>query len=110
MALMKTLDHASGAQATYWRVIEVAVNYFAGVGGVALAGYVSKVARQAGKAPLDSRQLAIPKDVVASAFSPAALDAAGNNHVKAAYLFVKGAVAAEGQPVNPFADAVDDLD
>jgi len=115
MALVKTIEGETGASAQYWKVIEVNLNYFANVGAVALAGYVSKAARQAGKRPLDARQFPIQGDAMA-AFQAAALEGDGKNPVKAAYAFIKTYVPQQPQgpqgqpaPVNPFADAVDDI-
>lgn len=107
MALIKSIEGETGVSAEYWRVIEVNLNYFAGVGAVALVGYVSKATRNAGKRPLDAKQFPIQGPAF-EAFSPAAMDAAGRNHVKAAYEHVKGFQPAEGQPANPFLDAQDD--
>ncbi len=106
MALEIALEGESGATAEYWRVIEVNLNYFHGVGAIALAGYVSSATRAAGKRPLDARQFPIQgKDFLA--FDPAELDKAGNNPVAAAYNFVRAYVPKEGKPANPFTNAKD---
>lgn len=108
MALLKDIEGETGAVAKYWRVIEVNVNYFAGVGAIALAGYITKAARNAGKRPLDARQFPL-QGVSFDAFQDAALQAAGMTPVRAAYLFIKGYVPPEGQPHNPFTGATDDV-
>jgi len=108
MALLVDIEGETGAVAKYWRVIECNLNFFAGVGAIALAGYLTKQARNAGKRPLDARQFPL-QGASFDAFQDAALQAAGMTPVKAAYLFIKGYVPAEGQPPNPFADATDDI-
>lgn len=107
MALIKDIEGETGASAQYWRVIECNMNYFANVGAIALAGYVSKNARQNGKRPLDARQYPL-QGTAFDAFQDAALQASGKTPVKQAYLFIKSYVPAEGQPANPFTDAIDD--
>lgn len=104
MALEVSIEGETGASAVYWRVIEVNLNYFAGVGAVALAGYVSEATRQAGKRPLDARQFPIQGEAFL-AFSVGALDL--KNPVAAAYDFIKAYVPPEGQPANPFTNAKD---
>jgi hypothetical protein len=108
MALVVDIEGETGATSKYWRVIECNMNYFANVGAIALAGYVSKAARNAGKRPLDARQFPLQGDSFA-AFQDAALAAAGSTPVKAAYKFIKEYVAPEGQPANPFTTATDDV-
>lgn len=108
MALLKDIEGETGAVAKYHRVIEVNCNYFAGVGAIALAGYLTKASRDAGKRPLDARQFPLQGESF-NAFQDAALQASGQTPVRAAYLFIKSYVPAEGQPVNPFVDATDDL-
>jgi hypothetical protein len=108
MALVKQIEGETGAAAEYWRVIEVNLNYFAGVGAIALAGYISKNARNNGKRPLDAKQFPL-QGVSFDAFQDAQLQADGKTPVKQAYLFIKSYVPAEGQPANPFVDAVDDI-
>jgi hypothetical protein len=107
MALIKNIEGETGATAQYWRVIEVNMNYFASIGAVALAGYLTKAARNNGKRPLDARQFPLQGESF-DAFQDAALAASGDTPVKAAYKFIKNYVSAEGQPANPFLDAVDD--
>lgn len=107
MALIKEIEGETGASAQYWRVIEVNLNYFANVGAIALAGYVSKAARNAGKRPLDAKQFPLQGEAF-NAFLDAQLQAAGETPVKKAYKFVKEFVPAEGQPENPFSTATDD--
>lgn len=108
MALVVDIEGETGATARYWRVIEVNCNYFAGVGAIALAGYITKAARNSGKRPLDARQFPL-QGVSFDAFQDAALTAAGMTPVRAAYLFIKGYVPPEGQPANPFTTAADDV-
>lgn len=108
MALLVDIETDSGAVAKYYRCIEVNMNYFAGVGAIALAGYLTKAARVAGKRPLDARQFPL-QGVSFDAFQDAALQAAGMTPVRAAYLFIKGYIPPEGQPPNPFTAAADDV-
>lgn len=108
MALIVDLEGETGATAQYWRVIEVNMNYYANVGAIALAGYVSKAARNNGKRPLDARQFPLQGESF-DAFQDAALQAAGVTPVKQAYLFIKGYTPPEGQPANPFATATDEI-
>jgi len=108
MALVVDVEGETGATAKYWRVIEVNMNYFANVGAIALAGYVTKAARNAGKRPLDAKQFPL-QGVVFDDFTAQALSADGENPVKKAYQFIKNYVPAEGQPPNPFAAATDDV-
>lgn len=106
MALLVDIEGETGATAKYWRIIEVNMNYFAEVGAVTLAGYISKAARHSGKRPLDAKQFPIQGEFFAE-FTTQALSADGENPVKKAYKFVKHHVPAEG--INPFLDAVDDV-
>lgn len=108
MALIKEIEGETGATARYWKVVEVNANWFANVGAIALAGYVSKAARNNGKRPLDARQFPLQGEAFAQ-FMPDVLDGAGKNPVRAAYEFIKAYVPAEGQPSNPFATATDDV-
>jgi hypothetical protein len=108
MALLKEIEGETGAVAEYWRVIEVNLNYFAGVGAVALAGYIDKAKRDAGKRPIDAKQFPI-QGADFFLFSVGELDKDKVNPVAVAYKFIKEYVPKEGQPANPFADAVDDL-
>ena len=108
MALIKAIETETGVAAEYWRVIEVNLNWFAGVGAIALAGYVSKATRLAGKRPLDARQFPI-QGADFAAFAPGELDKEGANPVSKAYAYVKAFAPGQGQPANPFADAVDDV-
>lgn len=108
MALLVDIEGDTGAVAKYWRVIEVNMNYFASVGSVALAGYISKAARNNGKRPIDAKQFPL-QGTVFDEFTAQALTADGENPVKKAYQFIKNYVPAEGQPPNPFATATDDV-
>jgi hypothetical protein len=108
MALVVDIEGETGAIAKYWRVIEVNMNYYASVGSVALAGYITKKARNDGKKPIDARQFPL-QGTVFDQFTSEALTGAGENPVKKAYLFIKVYVPAEGQPANPFATATDDV-
>jgi hypothetical protein len=108
MALLVDIEGETGAVAKYWRVIEVNMNYYASVGSVALAGYITKKARNDGKKPIDARQFPLQGTVFAE-FSTEALTADGENPVKKAYKFIKAYVPEAGQPANPFATATDDV-
>lgn len=107
MALIIDIEGETGAVAKYWRVIEVNINYYASVGSIALAGYISKAARNNGKKPVDARQFPLEGPSF-DAFQDAALEAAGVTPVKQAYRFIKTYVPPDGQPPNPFVSAADD--
>lgn len=62
MALQKTFDHPAGVQVSYWRIEEIFVRKDS-VAAV-LAGYVDQAARQAGKAPLQSKHFSFTPDSV----------------------------------------------
>ena len=108
MALLVDIEGETGAVAKYWRVIEVNMNYYASVGSVALAGYITKAARNNGKRPIDAKQFPL-QGTVFDQFTAQALTADGENPVKKAYQFIKNYVPPEGQPPNPFATATDDV-
>lgn len=59
MAQKKIIEAPSGADATYWIPVEVALNFLARVGRVTVAGYVNAAARQNGKTPLDFKHLEV---------------------------------------------------
>ena len=106
MALEVAIETDTGAAAVYWRVIEVNLNYFAGVGAIALAGYLDQAARDKGKRPLEARQFPIQGDDF-KAFTPDELSKDTVNPVSAAYAFIKAYKPQPGQPPNPFTDAKD---
>lgn len=56
MALEAHIEQPSGVVATYWRIIKSTRDYELGTISIDIAGYASKEARKAGKAPITISQ------------------------------------------------------
>lgn len=87
MALLKDITHPSGVTLSYWRIVEVNLNWYRLTGRIAVAGYTSQEARLAGAEPLDVRTFRVEAETFPTYFSVEALEA--SNSLASAYAFVK---------------------
>lgn len=64
MALQATIEAPSGVESKYWRITSAHIDYAAESLRVEVSGYASKEAREAGKAPVDTRTVVLCNSVV----------------------------------------------
>ena len=98
MALQKSIQHSSGASASYWRVTKILLDYERKFGSVTLCGYFNQQARSDGKKTLDIKQFTIAAESFDTYFSPEELDNS-TNPVKQSYIYIK--------TTSDFSDAID---
>lgn len=55
MALDKKIQTNFGVDATYWKVVEVNINWHANCVHITMLGWVDRIARDSGKQPIDQR-------------------------------------------------------
>ena len=55
MALIKSISTRFGIDATYWKIIDLNINWLSKNSHISLSGWSDKASRDAGNIPLDSR-------------------------------------------------------
>lgn len=88
MALQKTIQHPTGATSSYWRVINVSLNYQDNNATVYMAGYINDQTRLDNLMPLDGRNYSIIGGDFTTYFSITELDKS-TNPVEQAYIYIK---------------------
>jgi hypothetical protein len=89
MALQKTFQAPNGATVQYWKVNNVALNYQVNTATIQLAGYLDQNNRQQNFMPTMRKNFTLIEGEFENYFTYELLNAAGNNPVKAAYVFIK---------------------
>lgn len=89
MALQKELPTLYGVNASYWRIIELGVNYQYKIAKIRIAGYLNKEARDNNSTPLDIKAFNCNPKEFDKFFNTDSLNELNNNPLRQAYEFVK---------------------
>ena len=69
MALLKPFETTTGADATYWRVVEIHTSWSEKIATIIVFGYVSELTRRSGKRNIEAKVYRVHGGVFDSTFS-----------------------------------------
>jgi len=103
MALQKEIITPYGVTASYWRIIELSINYAYKIAKIRLAGYINKEARDNGVTPIEVKLFNCNPKEFDMFFDLDKLNELNNNPLRQAYDFIKNNSLYD----NSFSDSID---